>query len=142
MDAWVQNVVDSFFRKRRSPTREECNERALSLLGNGAKSLRPVGTPGSLSYTVIGNSSVISSRQEASRLDEDITKLARQIHGDLAPTGTYHGMISDAKLQVPLSIYSMPLLPGSAILNVLGDSQEMDGDEEGNHTRFVRDLAE
>lgn len=72
-------------------------------------------------------------------LDEEMVKLAKEIHGDLVPKSTCHGNVEGA--DPPLSIYSMPYLRGSSCTEVLAFQVEMDPDEEAKHGVFVKHLA-
>ncbi|KAI0484097.1 hypothetical protein GGR56DRAFT_612316 [Xylariaceae sp. FL0804] len=144
MDDWAKQIMEKFFQSRSSPSREECDARALSILEGGAKAVRPVDDQGSLSYTVIGTTSVvISFRKDGSKLDAGMIKLAEEIHGKVAPGATYHGRIGESEAsEPPLSVYTMPLLPGTSALNALAFSASMDEVEEAKHTRYVKDLAQ
>lgn len=144
---WTSWAIDRFFADRRSPTRSECDELALSI--TGASTLRQVGTPGSLSYTVICKRSygardetyeaVVSFRQEESGLDKDTVALATTIHGQLVPQAALHGTMlgSDPVLE----IYTMPLIPGVACLEALSCQTGMDAEEEAKHALFIKHLA-
>lgn len=72
-------------------------------------------------------------------LDEEMVKLAKEIHGDLVPESTCHGNVEGA--DPPLSIYSMPYLRGSSCIEVLAFQVEMDPEEEAKHRVFVKHLA-
>lgn len=147
--SWTEQAIDGFFAARKSPTRSQCDQRALSI--SGASAIRPVDVPGSLSYTVVctrtktdeqdhGEEIVVSFRQSESGLEKDIVELARMIHGNLVPqTTTHNGTMSGS--DPPLSIYTMPFLPGIACLEVLGYQADLDPDEEAKHVCFVTHLA-
>lgn len=72
-------------------------------------------------------------------LDDEMVKLAKEIHGDLVPESTCHGNVEGA--DPPLSIYSMPYLRGSSCIEVLAFQVEMDHDQEAKHRVFVKHLA-
>jgi len=48
---WTEQAIYEFFAARKSPTRSQCDQLALSI--SGASAVRPVEVPGSLSYTVV-----------------------------------------------------------------------------------------
>ncbi|KAM0433323.1 hypothetical protein ACHAPT_004199 [Fusarium lateritium] len=73
-------------------------------------------------------------------LDEEMVKLAKEIHGDLVPESIYHGDVEGA--DPPLSIYSMPFLRGSSYIEVVDCRVEMHPDEEAKHGVFVKHLAQ
>ncbi|CAJ2499759.1 Uu.00g026120.m01.CDS01 [Anthostomella pinea] len=79
MDEWAKQLMDKFFEKDGTPTRDSCDERALSILNGGAKDVHPVDDQGSLSYTVIATTSIIISfRRKGSKLDAGMVKLLRR----------------------------------------------------------------
>ncbi|KAJ5459437.1 hypothetical protein N7530_011381 [Penicillium desertorum] len=146
--SWAGQVIDEFFAVRKSPTRSQCDRLALSI--SEASEVHPVDVPGSLSYTVVctrtqshdqhqKESIILSFRQSPSRLDEEIVGLAQVIHGCLVPHGRNHGIMSGS--DPPLSIYTMPLLPGVACLETLSYQADMSPDEEAKHICFVMPLA-
>lgn len=146
--SWTERAIDEFFAARKSPTRSQCDQLALSI--SGAAAVRPVNVPGSLSYTVVCTKTqsqeqrheeaiVVSFRQSESGLDEGIVERARVIHGCLVPETTNHGTMSGS--DPPLGIYTMPLLPGVACLEALSYQADMDPDEEAKHVCFVTHLA-
>ncbi|KAI1321700.1 hypothetical protein F5Y16DRAFT_405082 [Xylariaceae sp. FL0255] len=144
MASWTEEVVNRFFSDNKTVSRAQCDERALSILGSGFKEIQPVDTPGSLSYTVKGTTSVIISfRKYGSKLDPDMVKLSRDIHGNLSPGACYHGTISKSDVyESSLSIYTMPLLPGVAALNVFAFSPNMDDKVKAKHLHYIKDLAQ
>lgn len=122
--SWAQQQTARFFRNRPSPTQAQCDATAKALLG-GASAVRPMASPGSMSYTVVcegcccpqagprEDTAVVSFREEGAKLDEGMIKLARAIHGDgLVPVPTFHGAMAAA--DPLLLIYSMPFLRGSS----------------------------
>ncbi|KIL90690.1 hypothetical protein FAVG1_06425 [Fusarium avenaceum] len=142
--SWAQQATDRFFSSRKSPSQKQCDEVAESV--SGSSTVRPVDSPGSMSYTVVcrGRSEpeqdlVISFREQEAMLNEEIVKLAKEIHGDLVPESIYHGSMEGA--DPPLSIYSMPFLRGSPCIEVLAFQVEMDPEEEAKHCVFVKHLA-
>lgn len=142
--SWAQRAIDEFFAGRRSPTRIECDQTARSI--SGASAVRPVDIPGSLSYTVVCSGCqeqqqdlIVSFRDSEARLDGDMVKLGKEIHGCLVPEATYHGMMSGA--DPLLAIYSMPCLPGISCLEALGCQVEMNSQDEARHVCYVKHLA-
>ncbi|KAM3452573.1 hypothetical protein MY3296_004462 [Beauveria thailandica] len=142
--SWAQEVVDRFFSGRKSPSRMQCDEIAHRV--SGASTVCPVDSPGSMSYTVICNGCpgpqqnlVVSFREPEAIFDEEMVKLAKEIHGTLVPESTCHGNVEGA--DPPLLIHSMPYLRGSSCINVLAFQVEMDPDEQTKHEVFVKHLA-
>lgn len=72
-------------------------------------------------------------------LDGETVKLAKEIHGDLVPQSSCHGVVEAA--DPPLFIYSMPYLLGAACIEVLPCQVDMDPEEVVSHGVFVRHLA-
>jgi hypothetical protein len=99
-----------------------------------------------MSYTVICTGRhagkqdlVVSFREPEAHLDQCMGKLARAVHGDLVPEVSYYGEVDGA--DPPLTIYTMPYLPGISCLDALACQVEMDGVTEAKHICFVRHLA-
>lgn len=84
---------------------------------------------------------VVSFREEGAKLDEDMVRLARAIHGDgLVPAPlNFHGIMEAA--DPVLLIYSMPFLRGSSCIDALAFAVDLDPKEEANHGVFVTHLA-
>ncbi|KAJ2989134.1 hypothetical protein NUW58_g3623 [Xylaria curta] len=141
--SWAKEATDRFFNGRKSPSQVQCDEIAQSI--SGALTVSPVDTPGSMSYTVICHGGaglqdlIVSFREPGGTLDEEMVKLAKEIHGDLVPESTCHGNMKGA--DPPLSIYSMPYLRGSSCIEVLAFQVEMNSDEEAKHKVFIQHLA-
>ncbi|KAK3994555.1 hypothetical protein QBC44DRAFT_322261 [Cladorrhinum sp. PSN332] len=143
---WTLWAINQFFADRKSPTRSECDQLAMSI--TGASALRQVRTPGSLSYTVIckrpgvrdgTDEVVVSFRQQESGLDKDTVALASAIHGQLVPEATHQGTMPGS--DPLLGIYTMSLVSGVACLEVLSWQAEMDAEEEAKHISFIKHLA-
>ena len=145
---WTSWAINQFFADRASPTRSVCDDLALSI--TGTSTLRQVRIPGSLSYTVTckrplprvrdeTDEVVVSFRQQESGLDRDTVALASTIHGQLVPHASLHGTVP--RSDPVLEIYTMPLIPGIACIEVLGCQREMDAEEEAKHGLFIRHLA-
>lgn len=146
--SWAEQVIDEFFTARKSPTRSQCDQLALSI--SDASAVHPVDVSGSLSYTVFCTRTpsqdehhketiIVSFRQSTSSLDKEIVRLAQVIHGCLVPHARNHGIMSGS--DPPLGIYTMPLLPGAACLETLSYQADMGPDEEAKHICFVTHLA-
>lgn len=102
--------------------------------------------PGSLSYTVVCNDCpgprrdvIVSFREPGGLLDDQIVGLAKKIHGDLVPKSVWHGNVEES--DPPLSIYSMPYLRGTALVELQSVEVEMNSDEEAKHEMLIRHLA-
>ena len=100
--------ISDFFLSHPGVSQEECDLLAKSLLESP---VTPVPIQGVFSYTVFGGSPVrlIQFRSPVSRLDTDLLRLARSVHGDLVASTIYHGSIGPSP---PLSIYVIEKLPG------------------------------
>ncbi|KAI1753673.1 hypothetical protein F4782DRAFT_539380 [Xylaria castorea] len=128
----TQPATNRFFGGLKSPSQMQCDEIAQSV--SGALTVRPVDSPGSMSYTVVCNGRpgqqdlILSFREPGATLDEEMVKLAKEIHGDLGA-------------DPPLSIYSMPYLRDSSYIEVLAFQVEMNSDEEAKHKVFIQHLA-
>lgn len=146
-NSWSEKAIREFFAARHCPTRDQCDQLALSI--SGARTIRPVDVPGSLSYTVIGmlpansqrhaEAEIISFREPGSTLDARIISLARKIHGGLIPHAISQGVMpgSDPLLHV----YTMPLLPGVACLDVLSYQAQLNTTETTKTMHFITHLA-
>lgn len=144
--SWAQQQISRFFSERKSPSQVQCDAIAQSL--SGASTVSPVESPGSMSYTVVcrgcsfdqaEQNLVVSFREEGAGLDEEIVKMAKEIHGDLVPVSISHGNMEGA--DPVLVIYSMPYLQGSSCIEVLAFDVEMDSEEETKHEVFIKHLA-
>lgn len=149
INSWAQQQTENFFNGRNSPSRAQCDAIAKTI--TGASTVRPVASPGSMSYTIVcccpsddggkqKQNIVVSFREEGAKLDEQVLKLAQEIHGSyLVPETTYHGPAKGA--DPPLLIYSMPYLRGSACVQVLACEVDMGPDEKAQHVVFVKSLS-
>jgi hypothetical protein len=143
MPAYVQYSLNSSiaeFFKRTSATREACDEKAASLVGG---SIRPVPIQGSCSYTVYGgiqSEFIVQFRIQS--LSLETTALARKIHGDLAPTTTYHGQLGDTS-QEAVSVYSLGRIPGISYLeyHLANDHAENSEENFALRANLIVDLA-
>ncbi|KAI0536685.1 hypothetical protein GGR58DRAFT_514390 [Xylaria digitata] len=142
--SWAQQTTARFFSGRNSPSQRQCDEIAQTI--SGASTVSLVDSPGSMSYTVVCSGLpsprkdlIVSFRESGAVIDEEIVKLAKEVHGDLVPESTYHGNVEGA--DPPLFIYSMPRLRGSSYIDVLPFRAEMDSDERDKHAVFIKHLA-
>lgn len=142
--SWAQQVTDRFFSSRASPPQAQCDEIARSISGSSV--VRPVDSPGSMSYTVICDRSsrqqpdlVVSFREGEARLGPEMVKLAKQVHGQLVPESTWHGNVEGA--DPPLFIYSMPYLRGSSCVEAVAFEEEMGHADEAKHVVLLKHLA-
>ncbi|KAF7557034.1 hypothetical protein G7046_g6148 [Stylonectria norvegica] len=140
---WAQQQTSRFFSGRK-PSQTQCDEIAKAI--SGASAISPVDSPGSMSYTVIcegcpapQQNSILSFRGSEAKLDDEVIKLAKEIHGGLVPLSTCHGSVEGA--DPLLMIYSMPYLRGSSLIEVLPFQVELDHDEEAKQITFVKHLA-
>ncbi|KAL7922790.1 kinase-like domain-containing protein [Trichoderma austrokoningii] len=144
--SWAQQETNRFFGDRKSPSQAQCNEIARAVFG--ASTVKLVDSPGSTSYTVICNRCsgseqchdlVVSFREQGAMLNDEMVRLAKEIHGGLVPESSYHGTVDGA--DPSLLIYSMPYLRGEAYIQVSPYQVQMDPDEEARHTTFMKNLA-
>ena len=119
VEQWMKQSIEDFFDWRKSPSEQECNDNAFSLVG--ASSVRPVGMQGSLSYTVIATTeTIISYRVPEVKLGSELEDLAKIVHGDLVPKATFHGELgNDEDKSKRLHIYTMPCIPGKSCMEVM-----------------------
>jgi len=144
----VQQAVGRFFHGRKSPTQEQCDQIARSV--SGAPNVYNVGTPGSMSYTVICKHDdiptsekpvvVVSFREPEAHIDQTLSELAQTIHGNhLVPQVSQRGVVDGS--EPPLSIYAMSYLPGISCLDAGPCQVEMDEATEAKYVVFVRHLG-
>ena len=110
----LDNAINSFFKSQPSVTRRQCDELAVSLVG---EPVNPTAIQGAFSYTVIAGveqSKIVQFRSQDSVLDMETLKLARAIHGQVVAACTYHGNIGQSSS--PLSVYVIEKLPGTTYI--------------------------
>ncbi|RYP45304.1 hypothetical protein DL768_008344 [Monosporascus sp. mg162] len=106
--------------------------------------VKPVKNQGQLSYTFVGATavpkSILSFRLEAGRIDPDVLKLAKEIHGGLVPDAEFcsHSQTPAGK---PLFVYKMPLLPGKDFWSVAGPDFHLDEGAVAERNAMVKSLA-
>ena len=77
-------------------------------------SISPAPIQGDCSYTVYGGAHsefVVQFRLQSLSLGLKTAAFTRKIHGNLAPTTTYHGQLGDTS-QETASVYSLDRIPG------------------------------
>lgn len=108
----LDESIAEFFAEHRLVTREQCDERALALVGGP---IAPVPIQGSFSYTVAAgegpSSKIVQFRGPESPLDLEVVDKAKRIHGDVVAGYTFHGTIGDA-----LSVFVTNRLPGDSLV--------------------------
>ncbi|KAK8038283.1 hypothetical protein PG994_015050 [Apiospora phragmitis] len=118
---WMKESIDEWFTQRPKPSQMTLDSHAKAVLKGS--SVRPVELQGSLSYTVVVTTErIVSFRVPEQGLGGVLEKLAAQIHGDVVPEATNHGMIGNGedeeKAGQPLHVVSMPFIPGKAYYEV------------------------
>ncbi|KAL9124204.1 MAG: hypothetical protein Q9217_006446 [Psora testacea] len=153
----LENAIRSFFNDCGSLTREECDDRARSLLGGG-----PIVTStiqGQFSYTVssphaatevrsgddnssrpTSNAMIVQFRLSKSKIDLYVAQLAKAIHGDIAAETEYHGEIGQ-EAGPRLAVYTIQKLPGVTYIEMGNFSVEMDLEQASKQLKMVGDLA-
>ena len=125
----LENKIAVFFKKT-SATREACDARAASLVGGP---ISPAAIPGDCSYTVYGGDDsqfVVQFRLQSQSLKLQMVALASKIHGNLAPTTTYHGQLGENTSQETVSVYSLDRIPGISYIEFhLADTHGQDSEE-------------
>ncbi|KAK2762131.1 hypothetical protein FQN54_001138 [Arachnomyces sp. PD_36] len=127
-----------------SATRDECDEKAASLVGGR---ITPVPHQGDHSYTVYGgpqDESVVQFRLEPFPLSTEVATLARQVHGDLAPLTTYHGQLGNIGDR-PVFVYTFNRFPGINYaefqLANMGDETENSEENKVVRKNLIEDVA-
>lgn len=143
----LENQIDTFFEKT-SATREACDNRAASLVGG---SILAAAIQGDCSYTVYGGDDsqfVVQFRLQSQSLRLQTVALARKIHGNLAPTTTYHGQLGESTSQETVSVYSLYRIPGISYIEfILANTHDQESEENvslrvdlkhGKNVRIIR----
>lgn len=125
----LENTISNFFKKT-SAAREACDEKAASLVGGP---ISPAAIQGEWSYTVYGGHEsqfVVQFRLNSQSLGLQMVALARKIHGNLAPTTTYHGQLGETTSQETVSVYSLDGIPGISYIEFhLANTHSRDSEE-------------
>jgi hypothetical protein len=98
--------MSDLFETQNEVTQDDCDTYAQNLVKG---SVTPMPWQGFHSYTLRSNSGlIIQFRSKASPLDSSTTKLAKQVHGRLAPATTYHGLMPNSSV----SVWVMEIIAG------------------------------
>lgn len=137
----IEDTIHDFFTCHPTVTQQQCDKLAVSLVGGPVS---PVPIQGSFSYTVTAGaqqSKIVQFRDVDSDLDTNFLDLARQVHGQVVASYTFHGKIG--RLQ-PLSVYSMEKLPGIPYISAQSRYPKPEGtllDIGSQHSNTVADYA-
>jgi hypothetical protein len=104
----LDNAINRFFESESIVTRQECDEFAVSLVG---EPVIPVPIQGAFSYTVTAGAEqikIVQFRAQSSVLDKEALDLARKICGQFVAQCTYYGTIGQSS---PLAVYVIHKLP-------------------------------
>ena len=109
----LDNAIASFFSSSvTSATREQCDEFARREIGDAIQAAQ---LQGMASYTVIyvmAGEKVMQFREEGNKVEDNMLALALKAHPSVVASHALHGPIGGSKEEKPLSVYSMPKLPG------------------------------
>ena len=112
-----------------SATRTACDAKAKELVGG---SVVPVTVQGNCSYSVYagpGLESVVQFRLKSLMLEPQISTLAREVYGSLAPNVSFHGQLGDDGKK-PLFVYTMNRIQGiSRVDFILANDAPRDSDQ-------------
>ncbi|RYP57116.1 hypothetical protein DL769_009683 [Monosporascus sp. CRB-8-3] len=137
------SLIDALLEDERDATYAKCGEVARTIFGENF-AVKPVKNQGQLSYTFVGATVVpkfvLSFRLEAGRIDPDVSRLAKEIHGDLVPDTEFcgHAQTPDGK---SLLVYKMPLLPGKDFWSIAGPDFHLDEGAVAKRKAMVKTLA-
>ncbi|KAK8134542.1 hypothetical protein PG984_006554 [Apiospora sp. TS-2023a] len=134
-----EESIDTFFDKRESTSKIECDEVARNIVGKGCVA-QAAGTQGSSSYTVeCTTKSILSFRQRGSILDSRVINLAKDIHGRLIPDVSYCGNVGEGAYG--LIVYRMSYLPGTPMQQLYRQVTEVKLEDKRNISTFYKHLA-
>ncbi|KAK7920501.1 Protein kinase-like protein [Apiospora marii] len=134
-----QESIESFFDKRESTSRIECDEVARNIIGNGCIA-QAAGIQGASSYTVeCMTKSILSFRQRGSILDSRVINLAKDIHGRLIPDVSYCGNVGEGA--EGLIVYRISYLPGAPVYELYPKINEAKLEDKHRISKFYKDLA-
>ncbi|EEU47614.1 uncharacterized protein NECHADRAFT_8163, partial [Fusarium vanettenii 77-13-4] len=91
----AENAINQFFAVHTCVTRQQCDDYAAHLAEG---TVRPVAVQGSFSYTLTAGadqSKIIQFRAAGADLDRGILDMARQVHQQVVPPYTFHGLLFD-----------------------------------------------
>ncbi|KAK7978152.1 hypothetical protein PG988_005642 [Apiospora saccharicola] len=134
-----EEAIDTFFAKRESTSKIECDEVARNIVGKGCVA-QAAGTRGSSSYTVeCSTKSILSFRQRGSILDSRVINLAKDIHDRLIPDVSYCGNVGDGA--DGLIVYRMSYLPGTPMHQLYPQVADSKLEDKRNISTFYKHLA-
>ena len=152
----LEAAVQAFFSTQISPTRQESDELASTLLGGDP--VVPFAIQGQFSYTVFSpgrikasesdhaessdkysNAKIVQFRLPESKINVCLAQCAKKIHGHLAAETYYHGEIGHSTHR--LAIYVIEKLPGVAYIEMGNFSAKMDTDRAMRQFRMIEDFA-
>jgi len=153
----LENVIRSFFDKDASPSRKECDDLAISLLGENPIVLSKI--QGQFSYTVfspqattdvcferegsnllVTNAKIVQFRLNNSKIDIYVAQLAKAIHGDIASKTDYHGEIGQ-EAGAFFSVYLIQRLPGVTYIELGNFSKKMNSEVASKQLGLIEDIA-
>ena len=153
----LEGAIKTFFDGIVSPSRQECDDFACSLLGG--QSVVPFKIQGQSSYTVFSaqpfvdvqigedgssqsttNTKIVQFRLNKSPIDLYVAQLAKAVHGDIAAETVYCGEIGqDAR--GCLSVYTIQKLPGVTYIEMGNFTVEMSPEQASKQERLVEGFA-
>ncbi|KAH8746624.1 hypothetical protein F5883DRAFT_253920 [Diaporthe sp. PMI_573] len=113
----VVSEIEGFFKKT-SATRAACDARATELAG---ENVVPVDVQGVCSYSVCAGPEleyVVQFRLESLALRTEVTSLATEVYGSLAPKVSFEGKVGDGGKE-PLHVYLMSRVRGMTHLDFI-----------------------
>jgi hypothetical protein len=113
----VVSEIEGFFKKT-SATRAACDARATELAG---ENVVPVDVQGVCSYSVYAGPEleyVVQFRLESLALRTEVTSLATEVYGSLAPKVSFEGKVGDGGKE-PLYVYLMSRVRGMTHLDFI-----------------------
>lgn len=152
----LDDATRSFFDSDVSPSRQECDDLARSLLGG--KPIVPSNIQGQFSYTVCSpqavearldgernsfpatNANIEQFRLKSSRIDIYVAQLAKAIHGDIAAETDYYGEIGQ-ETGTSLAVYLIQKLPGVTYIELGNFSTKMLPEMASKQLKLVEDFA-
>ncbi|RYP24317.1 hypothetical protein DL765_000581 [Monosporascus sp. GIB2] len=137
------SLIDALLDDERDATYAQCREMARTIFGKNFE-VKPAKNWGQLSYNFVGAPAVpkfiLSFRLEAGRIDPDVLKLAREIHGSLVPDAEFCGH-TQTPAGEPLFVYKMPFLPAKDFWSIAEPEFHLDGAAVAKRNAMVKSLA-
>lgn len=134
-----EESIESFFDKRETTSRIECDEIARNIVGNGCVA-QAAGTQGPSSYTVeCTTKSILSFRQRGNILDSRVINLAKDIYGRLVPDVSYCRNVGEGA--EGLIVYRMSYLPGTPLQQLYPQVAEAKPEDRLKVLTFYKHLA-